>query len=137
MQNRNNKELLFKTLGHIEAILEFTNKINSYEEFRNNPIALDISILHLGQIGELCKRFTEDFKLEHPNIDFRAIAGLRDVVVHDYSGINYEIFSTIKNDIVKLKNDYINILINDYNVNIEDLNEYLINYIQTRRFIID
>lgn len=102
----------------------------------NNPTALDISLLHLSQIGELCKRLTDTFKEKYSNIDYRAIAGLRNIVVHDYSGINYnEIFNTIKNDIIKLKEQYKDILLNDYDVKLSDLERFLDSYVSSRKFL--
>ena len=132
----NNKELLFKSLGHVKVILEYTSNIESYDNFINDPIALDLSLLHFGQIGELCKRFTDDFKKKYGNIDFRAISGLRDIVVHDYSGINYnEIFNTIKTDLPKLYDDYKKILLDDFAISELQLNKFIDSYISTRKFI--
>ena len=136
--DKNNIELLYKSLGHLEVILKMTRDINNYNEFCENPLIKDITLLHLGQIGELCKRFTNEFKIKNNNIDYRAIAGLRNIAVHDYSGINYnEIYNTIKNDVPVLKENYKSILLDNYKIDEEKLNDFLKVYLETRRFLKD
>lgn len=134
----NNKEILFKSLAHIEVIVSVTKQIKEYKDYLSNPIIKDITLLHIGQIGELTKRFTTEFKEKYNNIDFRAISGLRNIVVHDYSGINYNyIFDTIKNDIPNLKNQYKDILIKDFNIKEEDLKKFVDTYVSIRQFLIE
>jgi len=47
-------------------------------------------------IGEAVKRLPEDLRRAHPSIDRRAMAGTRDMLIHDYFGIDCDssIFST-------------------------------------------
>lgn len=42
----------------------------------------------LGIVGEACKRLSDDFRASHPQIRWRAFAGLRDVLVHAYDRID-------------------------------------------------
>lgn len=42
-------------------------------------------------IGEASKQLPDDFKREHSHIEWRAIAGMRDHLIHRYFGIDYDI----------------------------------------------
>lgn len=42
-------------------------------------------------IGEASKQLSDDFKRQHTHIEWRAIAGMRDHLIHRYFGIDYDI----------------------------------------------
>jgi uncharacterized protein with HEPN domain len=42
-------------------------------------------------IGEAAKKLPEELKQNYPNIEWKAITGMRDRLIHDYFGIDYEI----------------------------------------------
>jgi uncharacterized protein with HEPN domain len=42
-------------------------------------------------IGEATKKLDDDFKLQHPHIEWRKIAGTRDMMIHHYFGIDYNV----------------------------------------------
>jgi uncharacterized protein with HEPN domain len=42
-------------------------------------------------VGELTKRLSPEFRQQHDRIPWREIAGMRDVVVHDYDHVRLEI----------------------------------------------
>lgn len=58
-------------------------------------------------IGEAVKNLSEDFRNKYPNIPFKQIAGMRDKLIHDYFGVDYEIVWKTIND--KLPEFYTNI----------------------------
>jgi uncharacterized protein with HEPN domain len=66
------------------------------EGFTFDSFAADIrtrlSVQHqLIVMGEATKRLSPEFRAAHPEIPWRGIAGLRDVVVHNYDTIDLEI----------------------------------------------
>ena len=62
-------------------------------------------------IGEAAKKVPNDFKEKHPSIEWKKMAGMRDKLIHDYFGIDYElVWDVLKNKIPKLKTDIQKIL---------------------------
>jgi len=62
-------------------------------------------------IGEAVKNLDEDFRKKHPQIEWKKIAGLRDILIHHYFGINYErVWDVIKNKVPALKDQIEKIL---------------------------
>lgn len=49
-------------------------------------------------IGEAVKKLDDDFRLQHPEIEWRKIAATRDVMIHHYFGIDYDIVWSIITD---------------------------------------
>lgn len=42
-------------------------------------------------IGEASKKVDPEFKVDHPHIEWKKMAGTRDKMIHDYFGVDYEI----------------------------------------------
>ena len=54
-------------------------------------------------IGEASKKIDEEFKSDHPHIEWKKMAGTRDKLIHDYFGIDYDIvWDIIENKIPDL-----------------------------------
>ena len=55
-------------------------------------------------IGEAVKNLDEDFRNRYPEIPWKKIAGLRDVLIHEYFGVSLKrVWRVIKIDLVDLK----------------------------------
>ena len=80
-------------------ILDYTRDTEK-ETFEQNPILQDAVIRRLTIIGEATKRLSEAFRLSHPEIPWKQIAGMRDVVVHNYDQVLMDkIWEVIQGDI--------------------------------------
>jgi len=73
------------------------------EELGKNEILQDSMLFRMIQISENAKKLTEEYKMEHAGIPWKAIYGLRNRIVHDYGNVDLEVvYETLKNDIPEL-----------------------------------
>ena len=56
--------------------------------FEKSPVVIRSVLYSIGVIGEAVKAIDQDFKAAHPEIPWRAIAGIRDRIVHEYFRTN-------------------------------------------------
>lgn len=97
------KIFLFDILDSIEKIEEYAKNLPK-NEFFDNIQAQDAIVRRIGIIGEAVKNLPMPFRNKHSDIPWKKIAGTRDVIIHDYSGIDADlVWEIIKNDIPKLK----------------------------------
>jgi uncharacterized protein with HEPN domain len=55
-------------------------------------------------IGEAVKNLDEDFRNRYPEIPWKKVAGLRDILIHEYFGVSLKrVWRVIKIDLVDLK----------------------------------
>ena len=86
----------------IEAIESYT--IDGKEIFMRTRMIQDAVIRNFEVIGEATKRLSPEFKAKYPEVPWRRIAGLRDVLIHDYLRVDLdEVWGIIDNDLPNLK----------------------------------
>src|SRR5574337_112992 len=78
----------------VEDILESASKVLSYtqgmtlEHFRNNALVVDAVVRNLEIIGEAAKHLPDEAKTAMPDVEWSKAAAFRDVIAHDYFGLN-------------------------------------------------
>lgn len=106
-----NKENILDMKEAIEKIFSFTNNISNHEEFHQNRIVFDAVMMNIVVIGEAVSRLTDDFISKNNHIDWIKIKGLRNIIAHDYVGIDVEeIWQIVKNTIPEFNNQINEIL---------------------------
>lgn len=91
-------------------IAECIAKIESYIEgidlsaFMTQAIVQDAVLRNLQVLAESTQRLSDDFKLQHHEVEWYKIAGLRNILVHDYLGIDLEtVWAVVEKKLPELK----------------------------------
>lgn len=81
----------------VEDILESIRKIRAYTQgltaqtFKQDSKTLDAVVRNLEIIGEAVKNLPDSVRSAHSEIDWKRIGGLRDILIHEYFGVDAEI----------------------------------------------
>ena len=93
-------------LSKLKDNLEFLTGVTSgltIEQFSNDQILQDCVLFRIIQISENAERLSPAFKDTYSSIPWRKIKGMRNRIVHEYSGVKLDVvYSTIMNDIPSL-----------------------------------
>jgi len=94
----------------LQHILESIDRIEknadtlSWEKFKDSVNTQDIITRRLEIIGEAVKNLPDSFRKKYPVIPWKKIAGMRNILVHEYFEVDVDLVWKIsKKDIPKLK----------------------------------
>lgn len=85
-----------KNRVYLEDILESVTRIEEYTRssdfavFERNTEQQDAVIRRLEIIGEAVKNLPEEVRQRYPDIPWKQIAGMRDVLIHEYSHVSLD-----------------------------------------------
>lgn len=96
--SKRNPELLIKDiLDSCNKILDYTSSMN-FDVFLKDAKTIDAVIRNFEIIAEAANRLPDEFKEQHPSIDWHKIRGFRNRIVLDYMGIDLGIVWDIRNN---------------------------------------
>jgi len=107
---REYKMFLNDILKAIEKIEKYSKDL-TFEDFSKNDLIQDGVVRNLEIIGEAVKNIPPEIRSKKPEINWKKIAGLRDILIHAYFGIDLElIWDIVKNKIPLLKEKTLELL---------------------------
>jgi uncharacterized protein with HEPN domain len=89
-RKRRDKDYLADVIDAIQWIVAYTKEL-TYQQFLADRKTQDAVPRNLQVIGEAVKKLSAPVKRTHPHLPWKQMAGMRDKVVHDYFGINFDI----------------------------------------------
>ena len=90
-------------LGSIKNIEEYISGFD-FESFSNDKKTVAAVIRELEIIGEASNNLSDEFKAGRPEIPFRDITDMRNILAHEYFGVNKKVvWNTATEDLKNLK----------------------------------
>ncbi|MEW6069405.1 MAG: DUF86 domain-containing protein [Candidatus Thermoplasmatota archaeon] len=87
---RNYHEYLKHIRDECEYLVEKVREL-SREKFVKDETLKRAFVRSLEIIGEATKKIPDEFKQKYPDVNWKEMAGMRDVLIHGYFGVNYNI----------------------------------------------
>jgi len=103
MKKRDPKLYLDDMLTAINRIGAYIEDL-TYKKFIQNDMVIDAVLRNLEVFGEAAKGIPDNIKENYPDIPWRRITGLRNIVIHEYFGVDLEnIWKIITENIPEVK----------------------------------
>ena len=90
-------------LNSIEKLEKYTKDLD-FKAFSKNEMVIDAVTRNLEVMGEAVKNVPLDVQKKYPEVEWKEAKGFRNILIHDYFGIDLEsVWDTINDDIPLLK----------------------------------
>ena len=100
---RDYEDYLQDLLDAVEKIQNFIKDID-FEGFRKDDKTKFAVIRGLEIIGEATKHISEEVRIKYPEVPWKEMAGMRDILAHDYFGVDEEtVWLTAKEKLTQIK----------------------------------
>ncbi len=95
---------LLAILDAIDKVERYSEKFDNDDDFYHDELSFDATMMQFIVIGEMVAKINDTYKKSHPEVPWLEIKNFRNIVAHDYFGIDStEIWSIIQTHLPKLK----------------------------------
>ena len=107
------RKIVEKILNHVCNVIRYNEDVKTLGDFQDDPMRVDATVFNLMQIGELAKSsLSEEAKDAIRTIPWQQLYGMRNRIVHGYSGVHLSIvWETVQEDMPRLKAELESILV--------------------------
>ena len=84
----NDELLCFSILESVNKIMTITKKMASLDDLKKDFVPFDAVMMNFIIIGEMAGKLSEEFKDNDGEIEWHKIYSFRNIIVHDYFGID-------------------------------------------------
>jgi uncharacterized protein with HEPN domain len=85
----------------LEAIVDYSR--GGKQEFLGSRLIRDAVIRNLEVVGEAAKQLDSPFREKYPDVPWRRITGMRDVLIHNYFGVDVEmVWNVVEAEVPRL-----------------------------------
>ena len=84
-----NPAFLWDMLEACRMILQFIEG-KTYQQYLDDPLLQSAVERKLEVIGEAARRVSEDYQQQHPEISWRSLIGLRNILIHEYGEVRQD-----------------------------------------------
>jgi len=106
---RSNRDRLLDIAEAIERIERYATMGRA--EFADDELVQTWVVHHIQIIGEAARKLSDDFQNAHPRIAWQQIIAMRNILIHDYFGIDVdEVWNTVQRDLPLLRRGLTGIL---------------------------
>lgn len=111
--NRSSREWPFRIKDILQAIdsIEQYTKNMTVLDFKKNQLVIDAVIRNFEIIGEASTHIPLDFRNSHPDIPWKHMSAMRNILIHEYFGVNVgTVWQTIQMRLPPLKQQLLSLL---------------------------
>ena len=90
-------------LASIQEVEDFTQGMQ-YDSFAGDRKTVNAVVRSLEVMGEAAKRVPDDVRQRYPDVPWKRMTGMRDKLIHEYSGVDLEIvWGVVKTELPPVK----------------------------------
>lgn len=101
--SRSSKDYLQHILDEAEYLFKYSQNLTK-DSFLQEETFKRAFVRSLEIIGEATKNLPDEFKSDYPEVPWRRMAGIRDKLIHNYFGVDYNVvWDAVVNEIPNIK----------------------------------